>query len=95
MTTFALICIDKPDSLALRLATREAHFEYVNAHPGVVRLAGPFLNEAGEMTGSLLLVEAPDMATARAFSAADPYVLAGLFKWVEIRPWRATVGTLP
>ncbi|MGI8842001.1 MAG: YciI family protein [Caulobacteraceae bacterium] len=95
MTTFALICIDKPDSLSLRLATREAHFDYVRAHPGVIRLAGPFLDEAGEMTGSLLLIEAADPAAARAFSAADPYVLAGLFKWVEIRAWKATVGTLP
>jgi uncharacterized protein len=95
MPAFALICIDKPDSGALRAATRQTHFAYVRAHPGVVRLAGPFLGEAGEMTGSLLLIEAPDLAAARAFSAADPYVLAGLFKWVEIRPWRATVGTLP
>jgi len=95
MTTFALICIDKPDCLSLRLATRAAHLDYVAAHPGVIRLAGPFLNDAGEMTGSLLLIEAPDIAAARAFSAADPYVLAGLFKWVEIRAWKATVGTLP
>jgi len=95
MALFALICTDKPDSLALRMATRQAHFAYVNAHPGVVRLAGPFLNDADEMTGSLLLIEAPDIAAARAFSASDPYVLAGLFKWVEIRAWRATVGTLP
>ena len=95
MAAFALICIDKPDSAALRAATRAAHFDYVSAHPGVVRLAGPFLDDAGEMTGSLLLIEAADLAAARAFSAADPYVLAGLFKWVEIRSWRATVGTLP
>ncbi|MGI9170328.1 MAG: YciI family protein [Caulobacteraceae bacterium] len=95
MPAFALVCIDKPDSLALRLATREAHFDYVRAHPGVIRLAGPFLNEAGEMTGSLLLIETADIAAARAFSAADPYVLAGLFKWVEIRAWKATVGVLP
>lgn len=94
MAHFAITCIDKPGSLALRMATREAHFAYVRAHPGVIRLAGPFLDAAGEMTGSLLLIEAADIAAARAFSAADPYTLAGLFERVEIRPWRATVGAL-
>lgn len=95
MATFALICIDRPDALELRLATRQAHFDYLAANPGVVRLGGPFLNAAGEMAGSLLLIEADDLAAAEAFGAADPYRLAGLFERVEIRPWRATVGQLP
>ena len=51
MANFVLICMDKPDSLALRMATREAHFAYARSTPGVVRLGGPFLNEAGEMAG--------------------------------------------
>ncbi|HVN01562.1 MAG TPA: YciI family protein [Caulobacteraceae bacterium] len=95
MATFVLICIDRPDALELRLATRQAHFDYLAANPGVVRLGGPFLNAAGEMAGSLLLIEADDLAAAEAFGAADPYRLAGLFERVEIRPWRATVGQLP
>ncbi len=33
MANFALICIDKPNSLALRLATREAHFAYARSTP--------------------------------------------------------------
>ena len=53
MALFVLICIDKPDSLALRMATREAHFDYVRANPGVARLGGPFLSEGGDMAGSL------------------------------------------
>ncbi|HEY5070915.1 MAG TPA: YciI family protein [Caulobacteraceae bacterium] len=95
MAHFALICIDKPGSLGLRLATRAAHFEYARAHPGFIRLAGPFLDEAGEMTGSLILMEAEGIEAVRAFNAADPYTLAGLFERVEIRPWKATFGTLP
>ena len=94
MASFALICIDRPDSLALRLATRDAHFDYARAHADHIRLAGPFLDDAGEMTGSLILMEADDIEAARAFNAADPYTLAGLFERVEIRPWRATFGTL-
>jgi hypothetical protein len=95
MPNFALICIDKPGGLALRLATREAHFAYVAQHPGVVRLAGPFLDEEGNMAGSLIILDVPDIGAARAFADADPYRLAGLFESVDLRPWRATVGTAP
>jgi uncharacterized protein YciI len=95
VANFVVVCIDKPDSLALRLATREAHFAYAREAPGVLRLGGPFLNDAGEMAGSLMILEAPDLAAARAWHEADPYRLAGLFERVEIRPWRATVGALP
>ena len=95
MAHFALMCFDKPNSLALRMATREAHFAYGRATPGVVRLGGPFLNDAGEMIGSLIIIEAADLAAARVWHEADPYKLAGLFERVEIQPWRATFGELP
>jgi uncharacterized protein len=95
MANFALICRDKPYALALRLATREAHFAYVRATPGVVRLAGPFLDGAGEMAGSLLLIEAKDLAAAWAWHEGDPYKQARLFERVEILPWRGTWGELP
>jgi uncharacterized protein YciI len=95
MANFAVICMDKPDSLALRVATREAHFAYARSTPGVVRLGGPFLDAADDMAGSLILIEAADLAAAWAWHEADPYKLAGLFDRVEILPWRATWGELP
>jgi uncharacterized protein YciI len=95
MATFALMCFDKPNSLALRLASRDAHFAYGRSAPGVVRLGGPFLNDAGEMIGSLIIIEAADLAAARAWHEADPYKLAGLFERVELLPWKATFGELP
>jgi uncharacterized protein YciI len=91
MASFALICVDKPDSLSVRLAAREAHLAYIRAAPeGFLRIAGPMISEAGEMCGSLLLIEAPDAETVQAFSDADPYTLAGLFERVEVRAWRPT-----
>ncbi len=60
---FVVNAIDKENSLALRLATREAHFAYAKA-TGVVRLGGPFLSGAGEMAGSLMIVEAADLEAA-------------------------------
>lgn len=94
MALFVLVCIDKPGALDLRMATREAHFAYARGLPGVLRLGGPFLDERGDMAGSLIIIEAPDMAAAEAFSQNDPYRKAGLFERVEIRPWRVTFGEL-
>jgi uncharacterized protein len=89
MTSYALICIDKPDSLALRMANREAHLAYTRSAPaGFIRTAGPFLDEAGEMCGSLFFLEAESVEAVRAFNAADPYARAGLFERVDIRAWR-------
>jgi uncharacterized protein YciI len=95
MALFVLACIDKPNALELRMATREAHFAYARGMPaGFIRLGGPFLDEKGDMAGSLIVIEAADMAAAEAFSLNDPYRKAGLFERVDIRPWRVTFGEL-
>ncbi|HWD26452.1 MAG TPA: YciI family protein [Rhizomicrobium sp.] len=86
---FAMIAIDKPNSLALRMATREAHFAYAR-ETGVIRLGGPFLDDNADMAGSLILFEAEDLAAARAWHEGDPYKKAGLFAQSEVRPWKAT-----
>jgi uncharacterized protein YciI len=91
---YTLTCLDKPGSLDLRTATRQAHLDFVGKLGGAVKLGGPFLDEAGGMVGSLLIVEADDMAGAEAIAAADPYGQAGLFDSVTIRPFRVTIGTL-
>jgi hypothetical protein len=94
MALFVLTCMDRPGSLALRMATREAHFAYARSLPGVVRLGGPFLSDTGEMIGSLMIIEARDIAAARRFNAEDPYTRAGLFERVEVAPWRVTFGAM-
>lgn len=94
MPIYAIVGIDKPQSLELRMANREAHLAYVRGRLDEVKLAGPFLDEAGGMAGSMLLIEAPDLAAARAFSDADPYTQAGLWARVEIQAFRPTIGQL-
>jgi uncharacterized protein len=91
MALFAIICLDKPGALDLRMATRPAHLTYAEA-AGVVRAGGAFLDADGKPDGSLLIVEADDIAAARAFAAADPYAQAGVFASVEVRPWRLAIG---
>jgi uncharacterized protein len=94
MALFAFSYVDKPNSLALRMATREAHLAYANDpdNPVKVKLGGPYLDAEGEMAGSLIIAEAADMDAAQAFSNNDPYVKAGLFQSVEIHPFRITVS---
>jgi uncharacterized protein len=86
---FVLTATDKPNALALRMATRTAHFEYARA-TGNVKLGGPFLDGKGDMAGSLIIFEAADLEAARKWAANDPYAKAGLFAQSDIRPWKAT-----
>ena len=87
----ALICNDKPGAGQLRLDHRSAHLAYIAATE-VVELAGPLLDEAGQMCGSLIVLEVADLATARGWAAADPYAVAGLFDSVTINAWKKVVG---
>jgi uncharacterized protein YciI len=57
------------------------------------RLGGPLLTPDGTtMIGSLIVIEAQDLATAERFSAGDPYRKADLFAEVSVRPWDWTSG---
>lgn len=87
----ALICKDKPGAIQTRLDNRAAHLAHIEA-TGVVELAGPFLNEAGQMTGSLIVLNVGNLQAARDWAAADPYAKAGLFDSVTITEWKRVVG---
>jgi len=94
MPLYVLVCNDKPDSLDLRMKTREAHLAYVRGQAHRLKLAGPLLDAAGDMAGSLLILEADSLEEAQAFTAADPYNQAGLFAQVQVLPFKATLGAL-
>jgi len=85
---FVILCQDKPDGLGLRMATRPAHMDYLKLHDAHILGAGPFLDAADRMCGSMLMVEFETQAQAEAFAAGDPYAQAGLFASTEIRRWR-------
>ncbi len=86
----AVICTDKEGALDLRMANREAHLAYIG-ETGVVAQAGPFLDADGQMCGSLVILDVPDMDAARAWAAGDPYARAGLFADVRIEQWKKVV----
>jgi len=87
----ALLAKDKTDSLELRLATREAHVSYLKSSTEVEQ-AGPILDDAGQMVGSLIILEVDNMASAEKWAEKDPYANAGLFESVQLIPWNRVIG---
>jgi uncharacterized protein len=88
---YALICLDKPNALQTRVENRAAHLEHLQS-TGVVEQAGPFIDAAGQMCGSLIVLNVASKAEAEAWAAADPYAKAGLFASVMIQEWKRVIG---
>ncbi len=93
MALFHVMALDKPGALDLRLENRAAHLEWAKAAGDTVRMAGPLLADDGEsFIGSVFLIEAESEETLKAFQADDPYVKAGLFQTVDIRPFKLVIS---
>ncbi|PUB11763.1 YciI family protein [Yoonia sediminilitoris] len=88
---FVLMAKDKPGALQTRLDNREAHLAYV-AETGIVAFGGPMLDEDGQMCGSMLVLDLPDLAAAQDWADADPYAKAGLFADVTIHQWKRVIN---
>jgi uncharacterized protein YciI len=93
---FLVIAKDGTDEGALerRMRTRPTHLSSIAplVAGGNVLVGGAILNDADEMVGSMLLVEFPDRADLDAWLAADPYVTEGVWREVDVRPFRIAVG---
>jgi hypothetical protein len=96
---YAINALDHPDSLPKRLATRPAHVQRLHdlRAAGRLLLAGPFPAIDSEdpgpagFSGSLIVAEFEDLAAAQAWADADPYVAAGVYREVSVRPFRKTL----
>jgi uncharacterized protein YciI len=93
---YAIISEDHPGSLELRLATRPDHLERLETlqDEGRLLLAGPHPaidstdpGEAG-FTGSLVVAEFPSLNDAQQWADADPYVTAGVYAQVTVKPFK-------
>jgi hypothetical protein len=91
MPWFAVIGHDGPRGGELRKLHRPAHLAGLEplARAGRIRHAGPLLDERGEPIGSLVVLEAADLAEARAIAARDVYVTEGVFERHEVRETKA------
>jgi uncharacterized protein YciI len=92
---FAIIATDHPDSLPARREARPAHLARLEALQagGRLVLAGPHpavaATDPGEagFTGSLVVAEFEDLDAAHAWADADPYVAAGIYREVQVKPF--------
>ncbi|ATJ84108.1 YciI family protein [Halomonas beimenensis] len=93
---YAIISEDANDSLERRLAARPDHLARLEQlrDEGRLVLAGPHPaidsetpGEAG-FTGSLVVAEFEDQASAQAWADADPYVIAGVYARVVVKPFK-------
>ena len=85
---YALICTDKPGSLAARKENRPHHLAYLKSLGDALVFAGPFTEPDGQtMNGSLIVIDAPSLDDARRIAANDPFSKLGIFGNVDIRPW--------
>ena len=93
---FAIIGTDVPDSLEKRKSVRPAHLERLQKlqDEGRLLIAGPFPAIESEdpgpagFTGSLILAEFPSQADAETWAKADPYVAAGVYAEISVKPFR-------
>lgn len=93
---YAIIGQDVSNSLTLRQSARPAHLARLHSlqHEGRLLLAGPFPaidsidpGPAG-FSGSLIVAEFPTLADAQIWADADPYVVAGVYATVTVKPFK-------
>jgi uncharacterized protein YciI len=99
MMWYAIMAEDTPNSLEKRLAARPEHLARLKAlqEAGRLLLAGPFPaidsvdpGPAG-FSGSLIVAEFSNLEEARAWAEQDPFVAAGVYMKVDVKPFRKTL----
>ncbi|MEM8659257.1 MAG: YciI family protein [Pseudomonadota bacterium] len=93
---YAILCEDVENSLPRRQQARPAHLARLQdlAEQGRLFAAGPHpaldTHDPGEagFTGSLIIAEFDSLEIATAWAESDPYVDAGVFKRVSVKPYK-------
>ena len=96
---YAITGTDRKDSLEARKAARPAHIARLEAlrDAGRLKLAGPFpaidADDPGPagFTGSLIVAEFASLSDARAWAELDPYLAAGVYAGVDVKPLRVVL----
>jgi len=93
---YAIISEDVPQSLSKRQPARQAHLERIKAlqAEGRLLLAGPHPAidspdpASAGFTGSLIIAEFTSLNDAQIWADADPYVEAGVYAHVTVKPFK-------
>ena len=92
MGLYAIVAYDKPNGLAHRMEVRPDHLKHLDTLGEKLVIAGPFLDENGDMNGSFMVIEAASQQEAEETFGRDPFVARGVFDRIEIRPWRIGIN---
>jgi len=93
---YAIICEDVDNSLEKRMSVRPRHIARLQAlqDEGRLLLAGPHPKIDSDnpgpagFTGSLIIAEFPSLAEAQQWADADPYIDAGVYAKVTVKPFK-------
>ena len=97
---YAIIAEDVDNSLERRLAARPDHLARLNKlrDEGRILIGGPLPaidnddpGQAG-FTGSLIVAEFDSLESAKAWADVDPYVGAGVYANVTVKPFKKVFG---
>src|SRR5688500_9209218 len=83
---WAIYCVDKPNSAALRAEHQQRHSAYPKETDSVIFCTGPMpSDDASANVGSLWIVVANSRSDAQAFVDGEAFFRAGVFESVAIR----------
>ena len=96
---YAIIAEDTPNSLEKRLEARPQHLARLTSlqDQGRLILAGPFPSidsvdpGLAGFSGSLIVADFSELAAAKAWADADPFIIAGVYQQVTVKPFRKTL----
>ncbi len=93
---YAIISQDVENSLELRASARQEHLARLKilVNEGRLLTAGPHpavdTNDPGPagFTGSLVVADFPSLSDAQTWADADPYIAAGVYERVVVKPFK-------
>ena len=89
---FLLVSYDgtDPEAHERRMKARPEHLEKVALlkKKGEFLLGGAILDDSGKMIGSMIVYEFPDRSELDKSLQKEPYIIQGVWKHIEIRPYR-------
>ena len=88
MNTYIVTCLDKKDSLELRLSIRDLHLSHLKSLGSDLLVAGPLLDINDNPKGSVLILNFKNREELNEFLNNDPYKKANLFEEIKIEKFR-------
>ncbi len=86
---WAIFCVDKPNTAAIRDSVLQPHRDYLASQKGILVLSGATQSDDGtQATGSLFILNVNSRAEAKKFSDGDPFTQKGVFASITITRMR-------